>query len=192
MVNVQRRRGAFFVAGDDLSESELRATVLDGEVVVLAGIFVPIDAPVSARTRAMALGAHLTDARVMISDLSAAWVWGWGAQPAVVTTCVSILARIPSPERRRLHSREVVIADDERLTMGGVGVTSPERTMLDLARHAPDDHVIALLAAAIRAEGFVESDLERLLRRRPSLSFVHGARRRLWAALCRAETPAGQ
>jgi len=177
----------FFVVGDRLSEPELRAAALDGEVVALAGVFVAIDAPCSALTRATALGQHQWDTRVMISDHSAAWVWGWGPQPPAVSTCVSIVARIPSPERRRLHAREVVIDDDERLTLGGIGVTSPERTLLDLARHALNDSVIPLLSAGIAARGVVRSDLERLLHRRPSLSYVHPARRRLLAALCLTE-----
>jgi hypothetical protein len=169
--------------GERLSEAELRAVVLDGEAISLGGVFVPIDIPVTALTRAAALCSPMLYSRIIISDSSAAWVWGWGPQPSRVTTCVSIAARIPSPERRRWHAREVVIDDDEHVTLGGVPVTSPERTLLDLARHAPDDSVVPLLAAGITARGLGKSDLVRILDRRPSVSYVVPARRRLLEAL---------
>lgn len=179
-------RSLILVPGDRLSAPELQSAALDGEVVALADAFVCVDAPLSALTRAAAVGIHLSDTRVMVSDRSAAWVWGWGPTPASITTSVSISARIPSPDRRRLHVREVVIDDDERVVLGGTAVTSPERTLLDLARHDPDDEIVALLAAAITALGLQLSDLERLLSRRRRLAFVHPARRRLLAALLMA------
>jgi len=107
-----------------------------------------------------------------------------------VTTCVSITARIPSPDRRRLHAREVVIASDEVNNLGGVFVTSPERTLLDLARHSPDADADAadididrILAAGVAAENLTVVDIERLLGRRPRLSYARLARRRLIGAL---------
>ena len=169
-----------------LSASELRAAVLDGEVVAIGEGFVPIDAPVTAYARAASLAPLLIDQRVVIADRSAAWVWGWGRAPAAIMTCVAITARIPSPDRRRLRSREVIIDDDERRMLGSVAVTAPVRTLLDLARHDPSDDVIALLAAGIAAHDVAPETIEAALTRRRSLSFVRPARARLAAAFERA------
>ncbi len=165
-----------------LSASELRSAALDGELVPVGEGFVPIDAPLTAYARAASLAPLLIDERVVVSDRSAAWVWGWGSAPGAVTTCVAITARIPSPDRRRLRAREVVIDDDERRMLGSVAVTTPLRTVLDLARHDLHDDVVALLAAGIVAHGFTPDGLESALARRRSLSFVRPARARLAAA----------
>jgi hypothetical protein len=181
----------FYLSGGRLSESELRSAVLDGELSAWGQVFLPLDVPLTARLRASMLGAQWRDHRVMVSDRSAAWVWGWAAQPSRVTTCVSITARIPSPDRRRLHAREVVIASDEVSNLDGVFVTSPGRTLLDLARHSPaadadadiDNDIDRILAAGVVAENLTVVDIERLLGRRPRLSFARLARRRLIGSL---------
>lgn len=170
-----------------ISATELRSAALDGEVVAVGEGFLPIDMPVSALTRAASLAPLLIDDRVVVSDRSAAWVWGWGPAPVAVTTCVAITARIPSPDRRRLRAREVVIDDDERRLLGQVAVTTPLRTLLDLARHDPDPAVIGLLASGLRHHGIDGTEVDAELARRPSLSFVKLARTRLVAALAEAE-----
>lgn len=165
-----------------LSASELHAAALDGEVVPIGEGFVPIDAPITATARAASLLPLLIDDRVVVADRSAAWVWGWSPAPASIATCVAITARIPSPDRRRLRAREVVIDDDELRMLGPVVVTSPVRTLLDLARHDQGDDVVALLAAGIAAHDVAPNAIEAALTRRRSLSFVRSARRRLAAA----------
>lgn len=162
--------------------------MLDGELVPLGEGFVPIDAPVTALTRAAALAPLLLDDRVVVSDRSAAWVWGWGPAPAAVQTCVSITARIPSPDRRRLRAREVVMDADERCPLGAVLITTPMRTLLDLARHDHEEGVVTLLAAGIRRHAVDRIALELTLARRPALSFSRLARSRLRAAMRESET----
>ena len=173
--------------GTRLTATELRSAALDGELVPIGEGFLPIDTPETALTRAASLAPLLIDDRVVVADRSAAWVWGWGPAPAAVTTCVAITARIPSPDRRRLRAREVVIDDDERRLLGTVAVTTPMRTLLDLARHDPDPEVGRLLAAGIRHHSIDRAALEAELARRPSLSFVKPARIRLLAALAGAD-----
>lgn len=170
-----------------VSAPELRAAALDGEVVALGEGFLPIDAPLTALARAVSLTPVMLDTRVIVADRSAAWVWGWGPMPATVMTCVAITARIPSPDRRRLRTREVVIDKDELRMLGDVPVTTPLRTLLDLARHDPDGHVIDLLAAGIRAHGLSRTEIDNTLDRRASLSYVRPARVRLFAALRQAD-----
>ncbi len=114
-----------YVADHRLSSSELQCAVLDGELVALGEGFLPIDAPETAHARAASLAPLVIDSRVIISDRSAAWVWGWGPMPRTVATCVSIAARIPSPDRRRLRAREVVIGDAEQIALGDVASLVP-------------------------------------------------------------------
>ncbi|MBX9717595.1 MAG: hypothetical protein K2X36_01975 [Microbacteriaceae bacterium] len=187
------RSAALLLPDRLISATELRSAALDGEVVPVGEGFLPIDTPVSALARAASLAPLLIDERVVIADRSAAWVWGWGPEPAAVTTCVAITARIPSPDRRRLRAREVVIDDDERRMLGPVAVTTPLRTLLDLARHDEDAAGDGLLAAGIRHHGIDKDALEAELTRRPSLSFVKTARARLLAALaCAGEAQPDQ
>jgi hypothetical protein len=172
-------RSAVYVPNARLSSTELQSAVLDGELVALGEGFVPIDAPHTAHVRAASLSPLVIDARVIISDRSAAWVWGWATMPRAVTTCVSIVARIPSPDRRRLRAREVVIHDGEWVMLGEVAVTSPVRTLIDLARHDSGVDLAALLERGIRTHRVELPQLEAALTSRTNLSFVRMARRRL-------------
>jgi hypothetical protein len=170
---------AVYVPDDRLSSSELQSAALDGELVALGEGFVPIDAPHTAHVRAASLSPLVIDARVIIADRSAAWVWGWAAIPLAVTTCVSIAARIPSPDRRRLRAREVVIHDGEWVKLGNVAVTSPVRTLVDLARHDSGVDLALLLERGIRTHRIEPPQLEAALAGRTNLSFVRMARQRL-------------
>ena len=174
--------------GPVIAASELRAAALDGEVVALGEGFVPIDTPITARARAASLSPLLIDSRVVVADRSAAWVWGWGPAPNAVMTCVAITARIPSPDRRRLRTREVVIDNDEHRMLDIVRVTTPERTLLDLARHDSDPLVVDLLAAGIYEHGLTSEAIDLILARRPALSYVRLARSRLLTALDQAQS----
>lgn len=172
--------------GSALSPTELRSAVLDGEAIALGDGFAPLDLPVTAADRAASLSATLADRRVILADRTAAWVWGWCAQPGSLRTCVSITARIPSPERRRLGAREAVIDPDERRSVGGVLVTDPVRTLVDLARHSADPDVVDLLASGMRISRIPFTEVMSALSRRPRLAFVRTARARLLRAAERA------
>lgn len=182
------RSAAVYVPDHQLSASELQCAVFDGELVALGEGFLPIDAPETAFARAASLAPVVLDSRVIISDRSAAWVWGWGTVPRNVTTCVSISARIPSPDRRRLCAREVVIDQHEQIVLGEVVVTSPLRTLLDLARHDAGSDLAALLERGIRASRVDERRLAEALAGRTNLSFVRQARRLLFDACARASS----
>lgn len=177
-----------YLPGRSLSASELQCAVFDGELIALGEGFLPIDAPNTAFARAASLAPVVLDARVIISDRSAAWVWGWAAMPPAVTTCVSIAARIPSPDRRRLRAREVVIGAHEQLALGGVVVTTPLRTLLDLARHDAGSDLAALLERGIRQSAIGAHQFTAALTGRTNLSFVRRARRLLLEACGRASS----
>jgi hypothetical protein len=121
----------------DLPSAELRAAALDGELFALDGCWVPIDQPETASQRAMALAVQLPD-RVIVERRSAAWVLGLlDTPPRPHELCTAIGARVrtgdgwPAP-------REVVIGDDETVVLGGIQVTTPLRTLIDLARFSAE------------------------------------------------------
>lgn len=179
------------VPNHGLSAPELRSAALDGDVLAIGEGFLPLDAPITATTRALSLAPAVRDARVIVADRSAAWVWGWAPMPTTISTCVAVSARIPSPDRRRLRTREVVISPGETVMLGSVRVTAPIRTVIDLARHDNGDDILALLSAGMLAHRLTMEVLESALAGRRSLSYVRSARERLTAAAAlarRAET----
>ncbi len=184
MNNTQRHRlrSPLLIPGREFTIAELSAAALDGELVRIAGSFLPIDVPVTVHDRAAVIGVSTGDRRVIVSDLSAAWVRGWTDSFAAVTTSTSVTARIPSTERRRLRTREVVIDDDEWVSVGALRVTTATRTLLDLARHGNDD-VVGVLAAGIVHERIDPESITRALDRRPTASYQKRARERLARAL---------
>lgn len=164
---------------DLLPAAELRAAVLDGELQPVGDVAVPIDLPVTAACRAASLARAIGDPRVIVSDRSAAWVWGWLLTAPRLSTSVSITARVTSPERRRLGAREVVIDPDETRWLGGVAVTSPVRTLVDLARHDTGPEIDELILRGMLEHHITVDDIAAALERRPRLSYVRAARERL-------------
>ncbi len=117
----------------DLPAAELRAAALDGELVPIDGCWAPIDEPDRASQRALALAVQLPD-RVIVEQRSAAWVWGLlDAPPRPHDLCTAIGARVRTGEGWPA-AREVVIDEDEMVELGGIRVTTPLRTVIDLAR----------------------------------------------------------
>jgi len=161
---------------DLLSPTELGAAVLDGELQRVGDDVAPIDLPVTAESRARTLRRTIPDRRVIVSDRSAAWVWGWVNAAPPLSTSVSITARVPSPDRRRLRAREVVIDRDETVEVGGLVVTSPVRTLVDLARHDTAPDAIELVARGLLENRIQPDDVMRALDRRTRLAHVRRAR----------------
>lgn len=164
-----------------LSPVELRAAVLDGELGMLGEAFAITDAPPTPSMRAASL-ARAVPERGIIADRCAAWVWGWTPESSPLRLCVSKEARISSPTRRMHRAREVAISPDEVHELGGVAITSPERTLVDLARFDEGDDVIELLAAGIVVAGMEKEVVDAALDRRPASAGLRRARQRLEAA----------
>lgn len=118
----------------DLPLAELHALRLDGEVFAIDGAFAPIDQPEGPVERAAALAAYCQQ-RLIAEQRTAAWVWGASPlAPARHELCASIASRTRPSGRGRIVVREVKIDDDELVVLGGVRVTTPLRTIVDLAR----------------------------------------------------------
>jgi hypothetical protein len=119
----------------DLPYAELQAARLDGELMGLDAVWTPIDEPVDVRHRAMAVHADHAD-RVIAEQRSAAWIWGAApAPPPRPELCVAIGSRVRAHHLAPV--REVVIDASEIAMVDGMQVTSPLRTVLDLARFSP-------------------------------------------------------
>lgn len=172
-----------------LPAAELRAAQLDGELGALGGAFLITDSPATCVARASSLAPRVP-ARTILEGRSAAWVWGWTHDCAAVRLCVPLTARIGSELRRSLGVREVSIERDEVHGIAGVAVTSPERTLIDLARFDERDDIVTVLAAGISAGGMTEEVVRAALDRRPASAGRRRARERLRAARELAERDA--
>jgi hypothetical protein len=169
------------LADDDLSPAELRAARLDGEVYDLGGAFCLIgelEGPVH-RARAVLAGRST---RLIVELRTAAWVWGVGRLPERPEFAVMPDARARLGHGHQASVREIVYAPEDVVDLGGARVTSPLRTIVDLARH-PDlfDSVIVRhlgeLAGATLAEALA------LLAQRHGIPGKRLAERRLPTAL---------
>jgi hypothetical protein len=175
---------------DDLPLAELCAARLDGEVVAVDDCFAPIDGAVDPIARATA-AARVSSARLIAEQRTAAWIWGATTDPpARHQWCTSTIARARPRSPGRGVVREVVIADDEVATVGVLRVTTPLRTVVDLARFSPlwdePEHTAARRLVAI---GALDLDgCTAALERRRNLPNKRLAYERL-AAACAAAGP---
>jgi len=169
----------------DLPLAELCAARLDGELVGVDEAFLPIDTCDGPAERASAAGRFWPQ-RLIAERVTAAWIWGAVPDPpARHQLCASKDARARPAVPARSTVREVVIAADEYTQLGAVRVTTPLRTVVDLARFtesfgAADDEVLRSLARY----GAVDlGDCRRALDRRRNLPAKKLAWSRLTAAL---------
>ena len=171
-----------------LTDTELRAAALDGELLPLGPSYLPLDAPLDPRARLMAIAPALADERVIVAGRCAAWVWGWTESSCpTLCCCVSSRHRIPSTARRALAAREVVIELDEIARIDGVAITTPLRTLVDLARLDEQNDLPLVLAAALQDDsvtrGLSAERIDEALRRRPAAAHTRRARARVRRAL---------
>jgi hypothetical protein len=118
----------------DLPLAELHAARLDGELLALDEAFAPIDSAAGPEQRAAAVGRAWSP-RLIAEQRTAAWIWGATLEsPARHQLCSSVDARARPPAPLRSTVREVVIDADEVVSLAGLRVTTPLRTVTDLAR----------------------------------------------------------
>lgn len=171
----------------DLPEAELCALRLDGEVYRIDECFSPIDVVESPISRAHAL-AWITPARFIAEQRTAAWLHGaLGLPPAVHQFCVAARARAKPSQGRRMRVREVEIDDSEIQSFGGIRVTTPLRTTVDLARFsrvfgAEEKRVVTALLAI---DGLGTDECRAALNLRRNLPGKRLALRRISVALSR-------
>lgn len=157
------------LSSTDLPLAELLAARLDGELFRVDDCFCPVDEVEQPAHRASALRAGLSD-RLIAEQRSAAWVWGaLELPPQPHQLCAAMGARVRPPGAGWVMSREVVIEPWEIVVLGGMQVTTPLRTAVDLARSSPsfgeaEERVIRWLA--LHGGFTVEDCLDDMDRRR--------------------------
>ncbi|WP_395638906.1 hypothetical protein [Pseudolysinimonas sp.] len=176
------------VLGDaDLSPVELQAARLDGEVYELAGAFCligEIEAP-AHRARAV-LGGR--SPRLIAELGTAAWIWGAAAEPLRLEFAVTPDARARLVPAEQITVREIVYERDDVCVLDGFSVTTPLRTILDLARFTePFDAAAATGLAEIG--GLDADDCREALASRRGIPAKRRAERRLRALF---ERPGGR
>ena len=140
-----------YFADERLSSAELSAACLDGHLVELGDAYIPADAVETRWLRAGSLRGILGDT-LAATHLSAAWVHGaLPAPPRRHTVQRAVTRRLHQVIGRRVIYRDLQVDVDDLLSIGGCWVTTPERTLADLAR-TPDvehEHAAVLLAADV-------------------------------------------
>jgi hypothetical protein len=119
----------------DLPLAELSSASLDGELYPLGEGWCPVDAPAGALSRALSIAAALPG-RVIIERMTAAWIYGAAPEPVRYQLCADTENRVNLPFSVRYSLREVVGVAGDTISVAGLRVTAPARTVLDLCRDA--------------------------------------------------------
>ena len=138
-------------ADERLSPAELSAACLDGHLVGLGEGYIPADAVETTWMRAGSLRAVLGDS-LAATHLTAAWVHGGLADPpARHTVQRAVRRRLHHVRGRRIVYRDPAVHHDDLEAIAGCLVTTPERTLADLARVLDEPHTRAarLMAAEL-------------------------------------------
>lgn len=132
-----------YFADDRLSNAELTAACLDGHLVSLGDAYMPADAVETPALRAGSLVRTLGDT-LAATHLTAAWIHGGlPAPPARHTVQRAVSRRLHVVPDRQLVYRDLAVTAEDLHLIGGVHVTTPERTLADLARVGDAEHTRA-------------------------------------------------
>jgi hypothetical protein len=151
-----------YFADDRLSPAELTAACLDGDLVGLGDAYIPADAVETTALRAGSLAPRLGDS-LAATHLTAAWIHGALPQPPSRHTVQRAVSRRlhRSPDRQLVYRDLAVPADDLQI-IGGIRVTTPLRTLVDLARTDDERHARAARLLAASHPGVLAPAIARL------------------------------
>lgn len=122
-----------YLPGGRLSGAELSAARIDGHVFDIGDAYVPADLVESADVRASAI-APLVRAGTAASGPTAAWIHGAGdSPPAVHHVKRSVDRRLRPHTSSRLVFHDTLLPASDWQLIGGIAVSTPTRTMIDLA-----------------------------------------------------------
>ena len=147
---------------------ELQAMASDGVLTQLYQRgYLPPGTRSTPQLRARALGTMIPPPirqRVVAGRLTAAWFYGCAQEPDRVALLVDASRRISSLRSTRgCTFHEVRLGALDVVSLGGLMVSSPLRTALDIALHVDSDRALPVLAALLeRAELGVRLRLLRL------------------------------
>lgn len=117
----------------------------DGHLVRLRGdVALPAGVRPTPALRAAALGP-LVPPRCAVARAAAAWVHVGGPPPARVDLVAPSGGRVPDPAPGRAAAA-TALPDADVVLLGGVRVTAPRRTAVDLLSHDPPERALPLVA----------------------------------------------
>ncbi|CAN5480008.1 hypothetical protein BH10ACT4_BH10ACT4_11140 [soil metagenome] len=179
----------------DLPEAELHAAKLDGEVYSVDRCFSPIDEIEGRLSRARSLVLSVPG-RLIAEQRTAAWIHGALHDPPLRHQfCTDITARMRPSALVAITVREVVIEDHDLLELGGLRLTTPLRTVVDLARNVVDfdDDELSAIGNLMRIGRFGGAECHAVLDRRRNLPNKRLALERIEEAARRVQSvSAGQ
>lgn len=142
--------GVLFHGGGLFSHVELQAMRLDGLMMRVCGTsYVRVDQPKTPAIRAQSAINGVPRSlhrRVALARQTAAWVYGCAPEPAVVSLVTDHRRRttaLPAFSEAVMH--QVTLGPCDLRSIGGVEVTSPLRTALDIAIHGQDSWAVPAL-----------------------------------------------
>jgi len=147
-------RQALLRTGCPFSRAELAALVLDGLAQPLSqDCFAPGTAVVDARLRARALAERIpleARQRVVAGRLSAAWIHGHGSEPERPTLFIATGRRAGALRRGlRAELHDVRLGSHDVMSLGGLLVTTPLRTALDVASALRPELAVPVLCSML-------------------------------------------
>lgn len=179
-------RIASVLSSRDLPTAELQAGVLDGELVRVGEGYCAIDTIIDSHHRAASIATEVP--RWCIAERrTAAWIYGiLPEQPRQLSLCVSLRSKVRPISSQRCAFREVAVTEGDIRVIGGLKVTTPIRTAIDIVRI--DDGFDAECNTIVRAlstlgTGFTLAECEVELTRRKNLPHKRKALQRLRVAL---------
>ncbi len=170
----------------DLPSAELQAGVLDGELMRIGGAYCAIDTIIGSRDRAASIATEVA-VRSIAERQTAGWVYGVVDElPRRLQLCVTSRSNVRPTSSQRCVFREVVLDDTDVVMIGGLCVTTPLRTAIDIARI--DEEFSILTASTVRGlaslgRGFTLEDCEIAMTRRRNLPHKRLAMTRIASAL---------
>ncbi len=153
-----------------LSAHDLRFMVADGALrLSVRGVYVPATLPDTLGVRAMSL-AKVAAPHVVVVDRTAAWLWGVSAYTLAEESGAVPIEAFSLRGRNRVRRPGVNggardLRPSDWVETGGVRVTTPVRTALDLACSLGRLPAVATVDALMRAQGLVREDLYAMLPR---------------------------
>ena len=173
--------GSEAVARGALSKSALRTQYTK----LLRDVYVNRGTELTPQLRAQA-GWLWSRRRGIIAGLSASAIHGAKWVDVAVPVEIIHTNRNPLPGLRVRSGR---IEEDEVTVVGGIPVTTPARTVLDLGCWYPTGQAVAAIDALVRATDLKAADVELLLQRYPGRRGIRQARTALGLVDAGAQSP---
>lgn len=171
------------------TDSELATALRAGAVRrIRPGTYAPVDdaGPRLSHLRLLRAAVHALSDEAVVCDVSAAALHGlplWNVD--LQRAHVSRQRRGGGRRGRQVHVHAAPLDDHELVEIGGLAVTSPARTVVDVARRLPLEHAVVIADGALHSGLVGTADLTAALQRaahrrgspaaRRAIAFADGA-----------------